>query len=82
VSFYSVSSFPDQNRCIALLEHEHCDVGVTAVKLACDLLTGQRKLMKEPFQGFSKFARDRLLPLETEAIIAPARRRGIPVHPP
>ena len=27
VGFYSISCEPDQNRCIALLEHEHCDVG-------------------------------------------------------
>ena len=34
VSFYSVRCYPEQNQCSALLEHEHCDVGMTAVKLA------------------------------------------------
>jgi hypothetical protein len=38
VGFYSVSYDPDKNRCIALMEHEHCDVGMTAVKLAIELL--------------------------------------------
>ena len=79
VNHFSVASFPNQNRCTALLEHEHCDVGMTAVKLACDLLTGKRKLLAEPFQMFNKFARDRLLPVETEAIIKAAHRRDIPV---
>ncbi|MGB5489180.1 MAG: hypothetical protein WBN06_17445, partial [Lysobacterales bacterium] len=79
VNYFSVESFPDENRCRALLEHEHCDVGMTAVKLACELLTGERKLLAEPFKMFNKFAMDRLLPIETEAIIEAARRRDIPV---
>lgn len=78
VNFFSVSSHPEQNQCLALLEHEHCDVGMTAVKLACELFTGRRKLLAEPFQMFSKFARDRLLPVETWAIIKAAERRDIP----
>ena len=79
VNYFSVESFPDENRCRALLEHEHCDVGMTAVKLACELLTGERKQLAEPFKMFNKFAMDRLLPLETGAIIKAARRRDIPV---
>jgi len=78
VNFFSVLSFPELNRCVGLLEHEHCDVGMTAVKLACEVITGQRKLVAEPFQMFSEFARDRLLPIETEAVIEAARRRDIP----
>jgi len=78
VNFYSVQCYPEQNQCIALLEHEHCDVGMTAVKLAAELLTGKRKLLVEPFRIFSEFARDRLLPMDTEAIIKAARRREIP----
>lgn len=74
VSFYSVSYFPDQNRSIALLEHEHCDVGMTAVKLAVELLTGKRRFLAEPFELFGKFAHERLLPVETEAIIKAAKR--------
>ena len=78
VEFFSVSGVPGQNRFLALLEHEHCDVGMTAVKLAYELLMGKRKLLAEPFQMFSKFANERLLPLETGAIIKAARRRDIP----
>jgi hypothetical protein len=63
---------------MALLEHEHCDVGMTAVKLASELLTGKRKLLVEPFRAFSEFARDRLLPLDAEAILQAAHSRDIP----
>jgi UDP-N-acetylmuramyl tripeptide synthase len=79
VSFFSVSGIPGQKQCLALLEHEHCDVGMTAVKLACELLLGKRRLLAEPFRMFSKFAAERLLPVETGAIIEAARRRDIPV---
>ena len=79
VGFFSITGMPEQNRCLALLEHEHYDVGMTAVKLASELLTGERKLLAEPFRMFSQFARERLLPVETEAIIKAAGRRDIPV---
>jgi hypothetical protein len=36
VNLFSVSYKPDQDRCSALLGHEHCDVGMTAIKLADD----------------------------------------------
>jgi UDP-N-acetylmuramyl tripeptide synthase len=78
VGFYSVQCYPEQKKCVALLEHEHCDVGMTAVKLAAELLNGKRRLLAEPFRIFSKFARDRLLPVATEAIIKAARSRDIP----
>jgi len=78
VNFFSIAGMPEQKRCLALLEHEHGDVGMTAVKLACELLTGERRLLAEPFRMFSKFARDRLLPVETGAIIGAAQRRDIP----
>ena len=78
VSYFSVMSLPEPRRRLALLEHEHCEVGMTAVKLACELLLGERRLLAEPFQMFKKFAKDRLLPVETEAIIKAARRRDIP----
>lgn len=77
VNYFAVSPMPQENRCLALLEHEHGDVGMTAVKLACELFTGRRKLLAEPFQMFSKFASDRLLPIETEAILRVAARRDI-----
>ena len=78
VSFYSILYDPGQNCSIALLEHEHCDVGMTAVKLAVELLTGQRRLLTEPFHRFTQFALERLLPLDTEAIIKAANQRDIP----
>ena len=78
VDFFSISCMPEERHCLALLEHEHCDVGMTAVKLAAELLTGERRLLAEPFQMFSKFARERLLPVETEAIIRAAEQRDIP----
>jgi UDP-N-acetylmuramyl tripeptide synthase len=78
VSFYSVRCHPEQNRCIALLEHEHCDVGMTAVKLAAELIGGKRKLLAEPFRAFCEFAHDRLLPIDTEAIIQAARNSDVP----
>jgi len=78
VGFFSVSGFLQQDRCIALLEHEHCDVGMTAIKLADELISGKCKSLTEPFRLFRKFAHERLLPLETEAIIKVARQRDIP----
>jgi len=78
VSFFSVASLAERQKCMALLEHEHCDVGMTAVKLAIEVLSGRRPLLKEPFRLFSKFARERLLPMDSEAVIKAARRRYIP----
>jgi UDP-N-acetylmuramyl tripeptide synthase len=78
VNYFSVSLTPGDNNCLALLEHEHCDVGMTAVKLAYELVSGKRKMLAEPFKMFSKFANDRLLPVETGAIMRAARRRDIP----
>ena len=77
VSYFDISPMPQENRCLAVLEHEHCDVGMTSVKLAFELFIGRRRQLAEPFQMFSKFARDRLLPIETGAIIKAAQRRGI-----
>jgi UDP-N-acetylmuramyl tripeptide synthase len=80
VDFFSITDFPEKNRCRVLLEHEHCDVGITAVKLANELLTGQRKQLAGPFGMFKAFAHDRRLPLDTEAIIKAARNRDIPCN--
>ena len=81
VNYVSLSSMPEENRCIAVVEHEHHDVGATAVKLAYELVSGQRKLLAEPFRMFKEFARERLLPLDSGAIIRAARARDIPcVH--
>lgn len=80
VEFYQVVCEPERHRCTVLVEHEHCDVGLTAMKLAVELITGRRKLLAEPFQRFCEFARERVLPLETEAIIAAARRHNVPYY--
>ena len=78
VSFFSILPGPREHLCVGLLEHEHCDVGMTAVKLAGELVSGKRKALAEPFRVFEKFARDRLLPLDTEAIIRAAKKHDIP----
>ena len=77
VNDFAVTPLPQENCCLAVLEHEHCDVGMTSVKLAFELFTGKLRQLAEPFQMFSKFARDRLLPIETGAIIKAAERRGV-----
>lgn len=79
VSFFSTTCFPDQNRSRALLEHDHGDVGLTAVKLAYELVNGQRSSLAEPFRAFREYALQRLLPRDSEAIIKAARRCDIPV---
>lgn len=78
VSFTSLSVNPEKRRCIALVEHQHIDVGMTAAKLAIELLTGKRRLLAEPFRMFREFALQRRLPIETEAIIEAAADRDIP----
>ena len=78
VDYYKVSGDPGQPERVALLEHEHCDVGMTAVKLADELMRGERTLLAGPFRQFMAFAADRTLPADTGAIIAAARRRRIP----
>ena len=78
VSYYEVCGEPGQSERVALMEHGHGDVGMTAVKLAVELVAGERKLLATPFKQFSAFAADRLLPVDTEAIITAARRRNIP----
>jgi cyanophycin synthetase len=80
VSFFSVSVDHGINRCTALVEHEHCDVGMTAVKLAKELILGERKQLREPFAAFRAFAHDRRLPRDTGAIFAAARLRDIPCN--
>jgi len=78
VDFFSVLPIPHRDRCIALLEHEHCDVAMTAVKLADELVSGKRKSLTEPFRSFCEFANERLLSIETEAIIKAASLLDIP----
>lgn len=78
VSFTSLSCDRERNRCVASMEYQHCEVGMTAVKLAVELLTGERKLLAEPFSMFREFALQRLLPIETRAIINAANRVDVP----
>jgi len=78
VAFFSASCAPGDQQCFALMEYEHCDVGMTAVKLAEELVSGKRSSFAGPFAQFCEFGRQRLLPMETEAIIEAAKKRGIP----
>ncbi len=78
VSFCSVSSSSDPGRCQAYMEYDHLDVGITAVKLAYELVSGKRKSLAEPFYRFREFARSKALPAVTGAIINAALRRNIP----
>ncbi|MCW8926615.1 MAG: hypothetical protein OQJ84_10175, partial [Xanthomonadales bacterium] len=78
VNFITQTCYAEHEYWIALMEHEHCDVGMTAVKLATELVSGKRRLLEEPFRMFTDFARKRLLPIQTEAIIRAAQRRDIP----
>jgi UDP-N-acetylmuramyl tripeptide synthase len=78
VNFFSLKEDPDQQRCRCLVEHEHCDVGMTAVNLASKIVTRQLRDINQALQEFHDFAEPRLLPLETQAIIDAAYRRDIP----
>lgn len=78
VGYHQLMHEPKRHRYIALVEHEHGDVGMTAMKLAIELITGKRTLLQEPFTRFCEFAKARILPLETEAIIAAAGKQGVP----
>jgi UDP-N-acetylmuramyl tripeptide synthase len=80
VTYFSILPNPDKDRCVALVEHEHPDVGMTAVKLATELVQGKRKHLSGPFSLFRSFAHDRRLPRDSEAIIKAARSRGIPCY--
>ncbi|MGD9265029.1 MAG: hypothetical protein PVJ71_04550, partial [Lysobacterales bacterium] len=50
VSYFSFRCDPEQGHSMALLEHEHCDVGMTAVKLAVEMMSGKRKQLAQPFR--------------------------------
>lgn len=79
VNFFSVTGEPGSDRYTALVEHEHSEVGMTAVKLAIELVSGKFGTFAEDYRLFSRFSLERLLPIETEAIIRLARQRSIPV---
>lgn len=79
VDFFSVSCKPDIHRCTALIEHEYSRVGMAAVILAVKLFSNKAMLFAEAYRSFSEFARESILPMETEAIFNAARRKGIQV---
>jgi hypothetical protein len=78
VEFHSVSFDQDKARCTVLVEHEHPDVGMAAVKLAVDWLVNGNAWTRAAYEEFAEFARERVLPLETQAIIRAAERRHVP----
>ena len=78
VDFFSVTCEPEQQRCIALMEHEDSVVGMAAARFAIEIFSGRLKNLREPYRQFSEFAKPRALPLETAAIIAACRDRNIP----
>ena len=79
VEYTSVSCDAGKKRCIALVEHEHSEVGMAAVKLACEIFSNRMSALTEVYRQFSEFALERVLPLETEVIIQCARQRKVPV---
>ena len=80
VSFTSVIPDSVKKRCVALMEHEDSEVGMAAAKLAVELFARKQDSFREAYDRFSKFAGERVLPFETEAIINAARQRDIPYY--
>lgn len=78
VGFSSVNCQPDHNRCTALMEHEDSETGMAAVELVAKVVFGHSTAATEPYERFFQFARNRVLPLETDAIIRAARRADVP----
>lgn len=69
---------PPKRRWVALVEHEQAEVGLTAVKMAAELMNGRLTDLAEAFGRFRAFALDRQLPRETQALIQAAEARNIP----
>ena len=78
VDYFDVSCEAGNKRCIALVEHEHSEVGMAAVKIAVGIFTGNMQNPGQHYRVFCGFARERVLPFETEAIIRAAQQRNIP----
>ena len=78
VDYTSVSCDLEQQRCVALMEHENSEVGMTAARFAVEIFSGRLRNLTKPFQQFSVFARERALMAETIAIIEACRNSGIP----
>ena len=78
VNFCSLSPTRDRGVYVALLEYDHLDVGMTTVKLAYELVSGQRKKLAGPFKSLKQFANNKILPPDTRAIINAAKGRNIP----
>lgn len=78
LNFSSVIPDHAKKRSVALAEHEHSDVGMAAAQLAVELFSRKPASFQVAWRQFSDFARERILPFETEAIINAARQRDIP----
>jgi UDP-N-acetylmuramyl tripeptide synthase len=78
VSYFAVFPRANPGKRTGLVEHHHGDVGLTAVKLAVEVLGGKRRELAGPFAAFSKFARERRAPEDTRALLEAARRCDIP----
>ena len=78
VEWSDVRPRSEPGRYTSLVEHEHCDVGMNADKLAWEILAAGRRQIAGPFAALRPFAADRVLPLDTAAIYRAAERRGIP----
>ena len=79
VDFFSVACEQGDQRFLAVVEHEHSEVGLAAVKLAIELTNGKLDSPKESLQEFSRFACEHCLKTETKVILETARKRQIPV---
>ena len=78
VDYVDVSCDSENKRCIALVEHEHSEVGMAAVKIAVGIFMGNMQNPAQQYRVFCGFASERALPFETAAIIRAARQRDIP----
>jgi UDP-N-acetylmuramyl tripeptide synthase len=79
VSWFSLRPRPEQNRILCLVEHEHCDVGMNCDRLAWEVVAGGRQQIVGPLSQLRFFAAERIMPLDTAAIVSAAERRNIPV---
>lgn len=79
VSYFSVIHEKGKNRYIVLVEHEQSEVGMAAVKLAVDVVTGKTDSLAHDYRLFTQYAFDRLLTADADVIIKLANQRRIPV---
>jgi len=77
VDFFRVRA-RENRECLCLIEHEHADVGMAAVKLAGMIITLRLDDFEKVFMQLREFSVRRVLPEETRAILRAAARRDIP----